>query len=121
MTIRVLIVEDEALVAMLVEDAVARAGAEVWGTVANIGDAIETARTGDFDVALLDMNLGGQKAHAVPAILARRNKRFAFVTGYGEEGVLETYSEAPVVRKPFREEEIADVLAALTENRPDRQ
>lgn len=111
---KVLIVEDEFAVAMLVEDAVLDSGHEVVRIATNIKDAMSAAATEEFDVALLDLNLNGQKAHALPVTLAARGKRFAFVSGYGETGVLEPFAGAPVVTKPFRAADIRDVLERLS-------
>lgn len=116
--LRVLVVEDEALIAMLVEDAVTSAGHVVAASAANITDAMDAAANADFDVALLDVNLNGQKAHALPVALAARGKQFAFLTGYGGEGVLGQFSEAPVLQKPFATGDIAQVLRALAEKCP---
>ncbi|MDT7933867.1 MAG: response regulator [Sphingomonadaceae bacterium] len=110
---RVLVVEDEALVAMLVEDAVREAGCTVALTASNIQDAVAAAATDGFDVALLDMNLNGQKAHALPVLLKARGKPFAFVTGYGESGVLDEFRAVPIVTKPFRVDDIVGALEAL--------
>ena len=115
--LRVLIVEDEAIIAMLVEDAVESAGHVVAVTAGNITDAMEAAVSADFDAALLDVNLNGQKAHALPVALSARGKRFAFLTGYGEEGLLSQFADAPILRKPFTTVEIADVLRTLAEDR----
>jgi DNA-binding response OmpR family regulator len=106
----VLVVEDDALIAMLVEDAVAAAGHRVACSAATIQDAMQAASTADFDLALLDVNLGGQKSHALPVILSRRGKPFIFVTGYGAGGVLDQYRSAPVVNKPFEYEDIAAAI-----------
>lgn len=108
--LRVLIVEDEIPAAMLVEDAVEAAGHVVAALATNINAAMAAASTGQFDVALLDVNLHGQKAHALPVILQRRGKPFAFVTGYGEAGILGEFADAPVIHKPFGAEEILAVL-----------
>lgn len=113
--LRVLIVEDEALIAMMVEDAVEAHGDIVVASASNIQEALQCAATVDFDVALLDLNLGGQKAHAVPAMVAARHKPFAFVTGYGDSGVLASYAHAPVVTKPFKFTDIAAALTTLAE------
>lgn len=117
--LRVLIVEDEAIIAMLVEDAVESAGHVVAASAGNITDAMDAAMSADFNVALLDVNLNGQKAHALPVALAGRGKRFAFLTGYGEEGVLGQFVEAPVLRKPFTVGHIAQVLQKLSEKGRD--
>ena len=112
-TLRVLVVEDEALIAMLIEDAVQKGGHSVAETISNITSAMAAVQGDHFDVALLDMNLNGQKAHALPVTLAARKKPFAFVTGYGHSGVLESFADAPVVRKPFRSQAIIEALAKL--------
>ena len=111
--LRVLVVEDEALVAFLIQDAIEESGHVVAATASNIKDALAAAARGDFDVALLDLNLNGQKAHALPITLGARGKPFAFVTGYGEDGVLSGFLDAPVVRKPFPAVAIGEALAAL--------
>lgn len=114
-SLRVLVVEDEALVAMMVEDAVEAAGHTVARSVANISEAMAAVMTDEFDVALLDMNLNGQRAHSLPVSLKARGKPFAFVTGYGLAGILTTFSDAPIVTKPFRYDDIAAALAKLNE------
>lgn len=111
--LRVLVVEDEAFIAMLVEQAVEDNGDVVAATAANIQEAMHCAATSDYDVALLDLNLNGQKAHAVPAVVSSRRKPFAFVTGYGDAGVLATFGDAPVVTKPFHSSDIAAALTLL--------
>lgn len=111
--LRVLIVEDEAPVAFLVEDAVEEGGHIIAETVTNITDAMHAVAQDHFDVALLDMNLNGQKAHALPVTLSARKKPFAFVTGYGHAGILEMFADIPLVRKPFRTEHILDALKEL--------
>jgi DNA-binding NtrC family response regulator len=98
---------------MLVEDAVETGGHTVAALATNIASAMAAASTGEFDVALLDVNLHGQKAHALPVILKRRGKPFAFVTGYGEAGILDEFSDAPVVHKPFAANEILSALEEL--------
>jgi CheY-like chemotaxis protein len=110
---KILIVEDEALIAMLLEEYVEGFGCQVVGIGTNVQQALKCAEELDFDIALLDVNLGGQKAPALPSILVRRGKRFAFVTGCGRAGVLASHSQAPIVGKPFTEQTIADVLIRL--------
>lgn len=112
-SLRVLIVEDEIPAAMLVEDAVESGGHTIAELATNISSAIAAASTGQFDIALLDVNLNGQKAHALPVILQRRGKPFAFVTGYGEAGVLSEFADAPVVHKPFAADEILSTIEVL--------
>jgi DNA-binding NtrC family response regulator len=111
--LKVLIVEDEAMISMLIEDAVEEAGHEVAATAANVADAMEAAGSGEFDVALIDVNLNGQRAHALPVKLTARGKPFAFMTGYGSAGVPDQFPEAPVIGKPFTDRQVVDVLALL--------
>lgn len=115
--LRILVVEDEPLIAMMIEDAVERCGHVVAAAARNITDAMQIASLGDFDAALLDLNLNGQKAHALAVVLQSQHKPFAFITGYGEDGVLEKFADAPLLKKPFRE---AD-LCALVERLRDAQ
>lgn len=110
---RVLIVEDEAVIAMALEMFLEELGAKVVGVAGNIQDALQKATSEDFDLAFLDINLNGQKAHVLPGVLERRRKPFAFVTGYGEQGVLEAHADAPVVAKPFSRGTISTALEQL--------
>jgi DNA-binding response OmpR family regulator len=111
--LKVLVVEDEVAIAILIEDAVGSFGHVVSHTATNIKDAMAVAMTGDFDVALLDLNLNGQKAHAIPVTLAARGKPFGFITGYGDVGVLTPFANAPVIAKPFRIKNIGEMLEVL--------
>ena len=111
--LRVFVVEDEFPIAMLIEDAVESLGHVVSNRATNIKDAIAVAMSGDFDLAFLDLNLNGQKAHALPTVLAGRGKPFGFITGYGGAGVLRSFADAPVVAKPFRTKDISDMLNVL--------
>ena len=69
---RVLVVEDEAMIAMLVEDMVLDFGSEVVGPVANLNDAIALAQTAELDAAILDINVGGSVIFPVAEILSER-------------------------------------------------
>ena len=112
-SLRVLVVEDEAPVALMIEDAVEASGHVVARTATNIKDAMAAATSDDFDVALLDLNLNGQRAHALPVTLTARGKPFGFVTGYGEAGLLRPFADAPLVAKPFRARDIGAMLTLL--------
>ncbi len=109
-----LIVEDEAIIAMMLQMFLEELGCVVQDTASNVQDALRAASEGHFECAFLDVNLNGQKAHAIPGVLQRRKIPFAFVTGYGAQGVLATYADAPIVTKPFSKKAIADTLAKLT-------
>ena len=113
MPLKVLVVEDEVAIALLIEDAVESLGHSVAYTATNIKDAIAVATAGVFDVALLDLNLNGQRAHGLPVTLTALGKPFGFVTGYGGGGVLTPFTNAPIVAKPFRDKDIGEMLETL--------
>jgi len=116
---RVLIVEDEAVIAMALEMFLEELGAHVVAVAGNIQDALQKATSEDFDLAFLDVNLNGQKAHVLPGVLERRGKPFAFVTGYGEQGVLAAHADAPVVAKPFSRAALSVALENLKSRLPE--
>jgi CheY-like chemotaxis protein len=99
---RVLVVEDESLVAMLLEDILADCGCEVVGPAATIADALALVRLGGVDLALLDVNLGaGVTSFPVADALKALAVPFIFVTSYGPGGVRADLRCAPVVPKPI--------------------
>lgn len=109
---RLLVVEDEYLIRMLLEDMLADLGYEVAAAVGTIAEASELAASGDFNAAILDVNLDGQEIYPVAEILAKRGLPFVFVTGYGERSLTEPYRDRPALQKPFQ---IAQLKAALDE------
>ena len=86
--IRVLIVEDEVLLALHLEDLLISLGHEVAGHATRIEMAIEFAYKSDIDFAILDINVAGTKSFPVADILRRRGVPFIFATGYGAEGLI---------------------------------
>lgn len=113
---RVLVVEDEMLIAMLVEDLVEELGHSVTATAAHLEEALRLARSADVDVAILDLNLGGDRSIPVAEVLAERRIPFMFASGYGAAGLPPEHSGAVVVQKPFVAE---DLSAALDRLLPD--
>jgi len=109
---RVLLVEDEALVAMLVEDMLADEGCEVAATASRLGEALAIAGDSslEIDMAILDVNLAGEPVFAVAEVLAKRGVPFAFATGYGAGGLPDDWRDRPTLQKPFT---AADVHAVL--------
>jgi len=99
---RVLIVEDEMLVAMNIEDMLADIGHEVVGIANRLDAGLELAREGGFDVAMLDVNLAGDLSFPIADILEQRGIPYLFATGYGRKGIRDDYGAAPVLQKPFR-------------------
>ncbi|HTT85205.1 MAG TPA: response regulator [Rhizomicrobium sp.] len=110
--LRVLIVEDESLIAMLMEDALSDLNCTVVATASSLGEALDKAASMDFDVAILDMNLNGAQACPVAELLVRRQIPFMFVTGYGAPGVPDRFRGIPVLSKPFNERDVGRALEA---------
>jgi CheY-like chemotaxis protein len=108
---RVLIVEDEYLVASLIEEVLESAGCIVCGPVSRLAEAVRAADRTACDVAVLDVNLAGERVYPVAEILARRNVPFVFITGYGQKGLPGEYAQRPRLSKPFR---VADLLDTLS-------
>jgi CheY-like chemotaxis protein len=108
--LRVLLVEDEGPVAMLVEDMLQDLGCRVAASVASVPDALRAISQNDFEFALLDVNLAGVKVDPVAEELARRGTPFAFASGYGKAGLRQDLQERPVVQKPFRKDELGETI-----------
>jgi len=113
--LKVLVVEDEMLVSMLVEDMLTGFGCEVVGPAAELDEAMNLATNADIDLAVLDVNLGGKPIFPVADALKARGVRFAFASGYGEPGLTEPHRASVVIQKPFREGDLAQALNQLVE------
>jgi CheY-like chemotaxis protein len=99
---RVLIVEDEVMIRMLLEDMLEDLGFKVALSAGRVQEALVHARDGEFDVAILDVNLGGDLVYPVADVLAARGLPFVFSTGYGDRGMPEAYRDRPTLQKPFQ-------------------
>jgi PAS domain S-box-containing protein len=108
---RILVIEDEPLVAMDVESSLTAAGCEVVGPAATLERAKLLIEESDCDAALLDVNLAGQPVDELATLLTRKNRPFAFVTGYGRDALPSGFRGAVVLGKPFS----ADQLLATVE------
>jgi DNA-binding response OmpR family regulator len=111
--IRVLVVEDEFLVAMLIEDMLTSAGCVVAGPIPRLSDALDAVDRGTYDAAVLDVNLGGDRVYPVADALSRRNVPFVFITGYGTSGLPGEYAERPRLGKPFKMADLLDTLSSV--------
>ena len=111
--LRVLVVEDEMMVSMLIEDMLTDLGCTVVGPASRLDEAIELAKQNGLDCAVLDVNLGGQPIFPLADLLRERGRPFAFATGYGDAGLREVDKGTPVLQKPFREGDLARVLGEL--------
>ncbi len=110
---RILVVEDEMLIALLFEDILADYACSVVGPALKIDPALELARTAEIDAAILDVNLGGQSSFPVADILRRRGVPLIFSSGYGSLGLPSEWQGHPVLPKPFVADDVADVLASI--------
>jgi PAS domain S-box-containing protein len=98
---RVLLVEDEALVAMMIQECLTEYGHSVVGPIGRAAEALAAAKQGEFDAAILDINLSDGMAYPVAEILSQRGVPFAFVTGYEADTVDERFSNVPILQKPI--------------------
>jgi PAS domain S-box-containing protein len=110
---RVLLVEDEPLVSMMLADMLSAFGHKVDGPYSRFSDAILAAKTNNLQAGILDVNLGGEKTYAVADILANRNIPFAFVTGYGPDSIVSAFSHAPVLQKPIEAAKLHALLQQI--------
>ena len=113
-----LVVEDESLVAMLLETMLEDMGCTVFGTAARVEDAL-TLIAGDTrpDAALLDVNVAGQTVYPVAEALDRKGVPLVFSTGYGQGGLAEGWEGRPTVQKPYTEAMIRDALMQVLDIR----
>ena len=110
---RVLIVEDEIMLAMLLEDVLSEMGHEVVASARRLEEGMQLAKTSPIDVAILDVNINGKQSFPVAEILRDREIPFCFVTGYGRKGVTSVFSDTPVLSKPYSVPALKSVLDAL--------
>jgi CheY-like chemotaxis protein len=116
---RVLIVEDEIVVALFLEDLLAEFGYEVAGIVSHLDDAM--GRPNDYDIAVLDVHLNGRNVFDFADRLAARGTPFVFATGYGARGIPDRHCARPVLQKPFRPDELKRVLKEVAAEESDRR
>jgi CheY-like chemotaxis protein len=99
---RVLIVEDDVMIRMLIEDMLVDLGFAVAGQAAKVYEALAAVKNTDIDVAILDVNLSGETTGPVAEALAAQGTPFVFATGYGEHGLPEAFRDRPTLKKPFQ-------------------
>ena len=112
---RILIVEDEALVAMILEDQLADLGISVTATCASVPDAMRAIEKNAPQAAILDVNLRGQLVYPVADCLMDRGIPFVFVTGYGRESIDRRYSFVKVLEKPVERQALEGLFASAPE------
>ena len=110
--VRVLVVEDEYLVAILIKEILESAGCIVMGPIPRLSEALAALSQDTCDAAILDVNLAGERVDPVAKELSSRNIPFVFVTGYGTNVLPGEFTERPRICKPFK---MDDLLGALTD------
>lgn len=111
--LRILVVEDEAILAMLLEDMLEDLGCSLVGMASGVEDAMAAIGAHELDGVLLDMNLHGRRTVPIAEELARRSVPFLLVTGYGGgDGDAPVIKAAPRLQKPFTEQDLARRMEA---------
>jgi DNA-binding response OmpR family regulator len=108
---RILLIEDEFVVAAMLEEALQEAGCEVVGPVPRVRQALQIAADEAFDIALLDVNLSGELVFPVAKVLAKREVPFVFMTGYNRNVLPPEYADRPSIGKPFKLVRLLNLLA----------
>lgn len=111
--LRVLLVEDEMMVALLVESMLLDLGHEVIGPVGRLDRAVAMAEREIIDFAIIDVNINGGKAYPIAAALAARGIPFIFATGYGRAGLAAPFEDRPTLQKPYRFEDLRAAIEAV--------
>lgn len=110
--VRVLVVEDEMMVSMLLEDMLSHIGCTPVGPATRMERALKLVEHAGFDVAILDVNLNGRESYPIADALAARAIPFVFASGYNAGRLRERYRNIPSLQKPFRQQELERTLAA---------
>ncbi len=105
---------------MLLEDMIADLGGTVIASASRVSRALEVVQDNGIcvDLAVLDVNLGGEEAFPVAVALAKRGVPFAFSTGYGSSGLPESWRSRPTLQKPFTQDQVSSVLCLALQQTP---
>jgi CheY-like chemotaxis protein len=115
--LRVLVVEDEAAISLLLEDMLLDFGCEVVGPSARLAAALEAVEKEKVDIAILDVNVAGEPIYPVAEALQTRSIPFVFSTGYGSQGIKDSFRDRPVLQKPFAQHDLKQKLLLARGNR----
>ncbi len=111
--LKVLLVEDEAIIAMLLEDMLGDLGHKVIATAGRMEQATRLAAELPIDLAIIDVNLNGEQTYSLASIFSDRGVPFIFATGYGVSGLKKEWANVPTLQKPFQEEELAKAISQV--------
>jgi CheY-like chemotaxis protein len=109
-SLHILVVEDELMVAMMIEDMLEDLGHKVVATSGRMPDATKLVSNAIADLAILDVNLNGEETYPLAGSLVARAIPFIFATGYGSSGIKAEWSSVPVLQKPFQTRELAEAI-----------
>lgn len=112
---RVLVVEDEALVAVLIEEALTSAGATIMGPFSAVAPSMAAIAAEPPEVAILDLNLAGESSLPVADDLVARGVPIIFASGYGSAGLPPRYRERPMLAKPYDPAELLLAVVGVLE------
>jgi CheY-like chemotaxis protein len=115
---RIMIVEDEYLIRLLLEDMLGELGFTVAAVAGSLADGEAKAASESFDVAILDVNIDGRQVFPIADVLRRRGLPFVFVTGYGASGLPEAYRGSPTLQKPMHMKDLKAALERALGTRP---
>ena len=115
---RVLLVDDESMVLMLMEDMLLDLGASTVETAMTLSEATRVAASSQFDVAVLDVNLSGERSYPVAEMLLARGIPFLFATAYGSKAHDGAWREVLTLAKPFTPRDLATALARILPSAP---
>lgn len=107
---RVLIVEDEMLIALMLKDMVSENGLTVEAIAKDLGTGLELAKSSSIDLAILDINLEGKEAYPIADILQKRGIPFIFSTGYGDAAIKSEFDHVTRIVKPFLQHMLEDAI-----------
>jgi CheY-like chemotaxis protein len=114
--LRVLVVEDEAAISLLLEDMLLDFGCEVVGPSARLAAALEAVEKEKVDIAILDVNVAGESIYPVAEALQARSIPFVFSTGYGSQGIKDSFRDRTVLQKPFAQHDLKQKLLQARKN-----
>ncbi len=113
---RILVLDDEPLISMMVEDWLAELGCETVGPASSVSSALSLIDGAPLDGAILDVSLGDEDCYSVADALRERDIPFVFATGHGIKGVAARFKDAPVLTKPINFEQVKKVIIRLLHN-----
>ena len=109
----VFVIEDETMIRMMIVEMLEELGHTVAAEAANLEQALHLASIGEFDLAVLDLNLASRSSLAVAEVIKARKLPFIFSTGYGTNGIPPDFADVPAIQKPFTVEALGRMINEL--------